>query len=304
MRRTRGWKPQHLLWLSLLAALVTMGLKGLAWQLTGSVGYLSDALESVVNLLAAAFALVMLVYARRPPDAGHPFGHGKAEYFSAAFEGGMIVLAALAILAAAGERLLNPSELQALNLGTALSVAASVINGLVAMALLRFSRVFRSPALEADGRHLMTDVWTTAGVVLGVGLAQWSGWLWLDPVVAMAVAVHILLEGGKLLLRAAGGLMDRALAPETLQALEAVLREVLREVAPSECGFHQLRTRESGAQQFAEVDLQVPGDWNVRRAHELADLAEQRMRALGVESMVHIEPLGSHGTDARSLELR
>ncbi|ROQ21116.1 cation diffusion facilitator family transporter [Marinimicrobium koreense] len=289
------WHAHHILWLSLAAALATMGLKSLAWQLTGSVGYLSDALESVVNLLGAGFALTMFQYARRPPDDGHPFGHGKAEYFAAAFEGGMIFLAALAILVAAGERLLNPETLQALNLGTGLSVGAALINLAVARLLLRYGRALRSPALEGDGRHLMTDVWTTVGVVLGVGLAKWTGLLWLDPVVAIAVALHILHEGWQLLAKSANGLMDRALSPGTLTKLE----QALQTMTPESCGFHRLRTRASGAQQFAEVDLQVPGDWTVRRAHDLADAAEHRLAELGVVATVHIEPVGSHGTDAR-----
>lgn len=289
------WHAHHILWLSLAAALATMGLKALAWQLTGSVGYLSDALESVVNLLGAGFALTMFQYARRPPDDGHPFGHGKAEYFAAAFEGGMIFLAALAILVAAGERLLNPETLQALNLGTGLSVGAALINLVVARLLLRYGRALRSPALEGDGRHLMTDVWTTVGVVLGVGLAKWTGLLWLDPVVAIAVALHILHEGWQLLAKSANGLMDRALSPGTLAKLE----QELQAMTPESCGFHRLRTRASGAQQFAEVDLQVPGDWTVRRAHDLADAAEHRLAELGVVATVHIEPVGSHGTDAR-----
>ncbi|WP_024461109.1 cation diffusion facilitator family transporter [Marinimicrobium sp. LS-A18] len=289
------WHAHHILWLSLAAALATMGLKALAWQLTGSVGYLSDALESVVNLLGAGFALTMFQYARRPPDDGHPFGHGKAEYFAAAFEGGMIFLAALAILVAAGERLLNPEALQALNLGTGLSVGAALINLAVARLLLRYGRALRSPALEGDGRHLMTDVWTTVGVVLGVGLAKWTGLLWLDPVVAIAVALHILHEGWQLLAKSANGLMDRALSPGTLTKLE----QALQTMTPESCGFHRLRTRASGAQQFAEVDLQVPGDWTVRRAHDLADAAEHRLAELGVVATVHIEPVGSHGTDAR-----
>lgn len=289
------WHAHHILWLSLAAALATMGLKSLAWQLTGSVGYLSDALESVVNLLGAGFALTMFQYARRPPDDGHPFGHGKAEYFAAAFEGGMIFLAALAILVAAGERLLNPETLQALNLGTGLSVGAALINLVVARLLLRYGRALRSPALEGDGRHLMTDVWTTVGVVLGVGLAKWTGLLWLDPVVAIAVALHILHEGWQLLAKSANGLMDRALSPGTLTKLE----QALQAMTPKGCGFHRLRTRASGAQQFAEVDLQVPGDWTVRRAHDLADAAEHRLAELGVVATVHIEPVGSHGTDAR-----
>lgn len=287
-------QPRHVLWLSLVAALATMALKTLAWDLTDSVGYLSDAMESVVNLLGAGFALAMFTYARRPADAGHPYGHGKAEYFSAAFEGGMIFLAAVAILIAAGERLFSPEPIKSLNIGTTLIVAASLINLFVGRLLLHHGRVHRSPALEGDGRHLMTDVWTTVGVVLGVGLAQFTGFYWLDPVVAIGVALHILYEGWGLLVRSANGLMDRALSPERVSEVERVLREH----APAGCAFIRLRTRAAGAQEFAQADLQVPGDWSVREAHDLADAAERALRTQGVKLSIHIEPVGSHGTHA------
>lgn len=290
-------RAQQVLWLSLAAALVTMALKTLAWDLTDSVGYLSDAMESIVNLLGAAFALTMFTYARRPADEGHPFGHGKAEYFAAAFEGGMIVIAAVAIMIAAVERMFNPETLQSLNIGTALAILASVINLVVARLLLRVGRKLRSPALEGDGKHLMTDVWTTAGVVLGVALAQWTDQLWLDPLVAIGVAIHIVKEGGSLLFKSANGLMDRALNPEKVIRLERLLKDT----APDTCAFHRLRTRAAGAQQFAEVDLQVPGDWSVDQAHDLADLAERQLASIGVTATVHIEPLGAHGINARLL---
>lgn len=290
-------RAQQILWLSLTAALATMALKTLAWDLTDSVGYLSDAMESIVNLLGAAFALAMFTVARRPADDGHPFGHGKAEYFAAAFEGGMIVLAAVAIMIAGVERLLNPETLHSLGIGTLLSILASLINLVVARLLLHFAKKLRSPALEGDGKHLMTDVWTTAGVVLGVGLAQWTGQLWLDPLVAVGVALHILKEGGTLLIRSANGLMDRALSHEKVARIERLLADT----AEDGCAFHQLRTRAGGAQQFAELNLQVPGDWSVNRAHDMADLAERRLAGMGVTAIVHIEPIGAHGIDARAL---
>ena len=198
-------RPRQLLLLSLLAAFATMALKTLAWYLTGSVGFLSDALESVVNVAGAGFALLMVSIARRPADDGHPFGHSKAEYLSAAFEGGMIFLAALAIFITAIERLINPQPISTLGIGTALTVLASLINLAIALLLLHGGRRHNSPALEGDGQHLLSDVWTTAGVVIGVALASISGWHWLDPVVAIAVALHILHEGSKILYRAING---------------------------------------------------------------------------------------------------
>lgn len=281
-------RPEQVLWLSLAAALVTMALKTLAWYLTGSVGYLSDAMESVVNLLGSGFALAMFTYARRPADAGHPFGHGKAEYFAAAFEGGMIFLAALAILFAAGERLINPRPLEAINLGTSLIVLASLINLVVARLLLRLGRMHRSPALEGDGRHLMADVWTTVGVVIGVGLAHVTGLYWLDPLLAIAVALHILYEGWGLLARSANGLMDRSLSPEKVRQIEALLETH----CPDQCRFVQLRTRAAGAQQFAQVALVVPESWSVREAFAVADSVEQALRRQAVVMSVHIEPGG------------
>lgn len=281
--------PRQALLLSLCAAVTTMGMKSAAWWLTGSVGYLSDALESLVNLAGASFALVMVTYAKRPADPGHPFGHGKAEYFSAAFEGGMIFLAALAILVAAGERLLNPQPLERLGPGSALSVAASIVNLLVARILLSVGRIHRSLALEADARHLMTDVWTTVGVIIGVALAVLTGLYWLDPLVAAAVALNILRQGWQLLQRSADGLMDRALDDEVISRLHAVLAQF----SADGCAFANLRTRAAGALQFAQVDLRVPADWSVRRAHDLADALEQAVAEYGINLTTHIEPVAS-----------
>lgn len=285
------FQPKQVLWLSLAAALLTMALKTLAWYLTGSVGYLSDAMESVVNLLGAGFALAMFSYARRPADEGHPFGHGKAEYFAAAFEGGMIFLAAVAILWTAFERLINPQPLESLNLGTSLIILASLINLAVARLLLHQGRLHRSPALEGDGRHLMADVWTTVGVVLGVGLAHMTGLYWLDPLLAIAVALHILYEGWGLLARSANGLMDRALSPERVATIAALLEQH----RPADCRFRRLRTRAAGAQQFAQVALQVPEHWSVREAFAVADRVERALGRQAVVMSVHIEPLGSGG---------
>jgi cation diffusion facilitator family transporter len=279
--------PRKALLISIAAALLTMAIKTLAWYITGSVGFLSDAMESLVNLAGSAFALMMVSYAMRPADEGHPFGHGKAEYFSAAFEGGMIFIAALAILIAAINRLLNPIGLQAIGFGSVLSIVAGIINLLIARILLRVGRDNNSPALEADGRHLMTDVWTSVGVIAGVGVAALSGLYWLDPLVAIAVALHILYQGWGLLSSSAGGLMDKALEPEQIEQIEAVLRQF----SSKGCRCANLRTRAAGATRFAMLEMRVPGDWSVERAHELADELELALQAIGIVAVTHIEPL-------------
>lgn len=284
--------PQQALLLSLCAALSTVAIKTAAWWLTDSVAFLSDALESVVNVAGASFALAMVAYARRPADSGHPFGHGKAEYFSAAFEGGMIFIAAVAILATAGERLLHPRPVEELGLGTALSVLASVVNFLVARKLLSVSRTHRSVALEADAHHLMTDVWTTAGVVVGVALGSATGLYWLDPMVAALVALNILRAGWRLVQSSTGGLMDRALDDEAI----VCLIDILEELAPRGCTYANLRTRAAGPMQFAQVDLQVPPDWSVRYAHDLADELERAAAKRGIILTTHIEPLADGST--------
>ncbi len=285
----RTFTPHQALLLSVAAAFTTIAMKTGAWWLTGSVGYLSDALESLVNLAGASFALAMVALARSPADPEHPYGHGKAEYFSAAFEGGLIFLASLAILYAAVERLMNPQPLGALGLGTALSVGASVVNFLVARVLFEVGRAHRSMALEADARHLMTDVWTTAGVVLGVGLASATGWVWLDPLVAIAVALNILREGWELMRRSVDGLMDRAQSDEDIARIEAVLQRF----ATEGCTYANLKTRVAGSFHFADVDLRVPGYWSVTRAHDLADAIEQAVEAEADSQLTtHIEPVG------------
>jgi len=284
----RTFTPQQALLLSIAAAFVTIALKSGAWWLTGSVGYLSDAAESIVNLIGASFALAMVSYARVPPDDDHPYGHGKAEYFSAGLEGAMIFVAAAAILFFAAERLVHPKPLAHLGIGTALSVAASVVNFAVARVLLQVGRAHRSFALEADSRHLMTDVWTTAGVVVGVGLAGATGYGWIDPLVAAAVAFNILREGWQLMHRAVGGLMDRAQDEDDVARIE----HVLGELAPPPCRFANLKTRTSGPLRFAQVDLWVPGSWSVARAHALADEIEDAVqRRTGTRLTTHVEPI-------------
>jgi cation diffusion facilitator family transporter len=284
-------RPRQLLLLSLVGAFATMALKTLAWQLTGSVGFLSDAVESLVNVAGAGFALAMVSIARRPADNSHPYGHSKAEYLSAAFEGGMIFLAALVILATAIERLFNPQPISTLGIGTLLTVLSSLINLAIAMLLLKGGKQYNSPALEGDGKHLMTDVWTTAGVVIGVGLAVLSGHNWLDAAVAIAVALHILHEGGGILYRAVNGLMDKALPDSRISEIA----QALDHFASGKVQFINLRTRSAATLQFAQVDMQVPGHWTVEQAHQLADDAELAMQQLGVELSVHIEPQHAHG---------
>jgi len=286
----KSFTPRQALLLSLAAALITIAMKAGAWWLTGSIGYLSDALESVVNLAGAGFALWMVSYARQPADDDHQYGHGKAEYFSAAFEGGLIFIAALIILLTAGERLLNPQPIGALGVGTLLSVGASLINFLVARILLQVGRAHRSLALEADARHLMADVWTTAGVVSGVGLAVVAGWSWLDPIVAGAVALNILREGWELMRRSIDGLMDRALSDAEVAAIERALSEA----SPPGCFHSKLTTRAAGAIHFAHVEFCVPGEWTVAEAHALCDALERAVEAsTGARLAVHVEPLAS-----------
>ena len=287
MNLTPSFSPKQALLLSVSAALLTIAMKSGAWWLTGSVGYLSDALESLVNLAGASFALWMVSIAQTPADERHPFGHGKAEYFSVAFEGGLIFVASLAILFAAVERLLHPQPLGALGMGTALSVGASLINFMVARVLFAVARSHSSMALEADARHLMTDVWTTAGVILGVGAASLSGWVWLDPLIACAVALNILREGWMLVQRAINGLLDHAISEEDQVRLQAVMQSTLA----SGCTCRELKTRVSGSHTFATVKLCVPGHWTVDQAHALADALELvALAQTGTSLTTHIEP--------------
>ncbi|MDP5142774.1 cation diffusion facilitator family transporter [Rheinheimera baltica] len=283
-------RPRQLLMLSLLAAFATMALKTLAWYITGSVGFLSDAIESLVNVAGAGFALFMVTLARRPADDNHPYGHSKAEYLSAAFEGGLIVLAALAICITALERLINPQPISTLGIGTTFIVLASLINLGVAFLLLRGGKHYNSPALEGGGKHLMTDVWTTTGVIAGVALASISGYSWLDPLVAIAVAVHIVFEGGQILYKAINGLMDNALPDERL----VEIHQLLTTFSNQQVLFLNLRTRAAATLQFAQVDMQVPGNWSVERAHQLADEVEIALMAEGITLTIHIEPQHAH----------
>jgi len=277
-------------WLSIAAALVTMALKALAYWLTGSVGLLSDAMESLVNLAGALMALAMLTVAARPPDADHPHGHGKAEYFSAGVEGALIVVAAVAIAVAAVDRLLRPRPLEQVGLGLAVSVAASVVNLGVALVLLRAARAHRSATLKANAHHLLTDVWTSAGVLVGVVAVTLTGWLALDPLVALAVAVNIVVTGTRILRDSVAGLMDAALPPADLK----VLRELLDGYAADGIEYHALRTRQSGARRFVSVHVLVPPEWSVQQGHDLLERIEADIRRAlpPVTVDTHLEPLG------------
>ena len=276
--------------LSIAAAVATIGLKLLAWWLTGSVGLLSDALEGTINLAAATLAFAMLGVAARPPDHEHAFGYSKAEYLASGIEGMLIVLAAAGIAIVAIDRLITPRPLEQIGLGIAVSVAASLINLAVAWRLHKAARQFRSIALDADARHLMTDVWTSAGVIIGVAAVWLTGWQPLDPLIALAVAAHIVWAGYELVRRSARGLLDQALPEEELKALNGVL-DRYREQG---IDFHALRTRQAGARSFVSLHVLVPAEWTVAQGHDLAHRVEHDIRALLPETNVltHVEPLG------------
>ena len=277
-------------WLSVAAALATIGLKTFAWWVTGSVGLLSDALESIVNLAAALLAVSMLRLAASPPDEEHPYGFSKAEYLAAGIEGALIVLAAAGILFSAVPRLMNPEPLDAPLLGLSVSAAASVINLGVALVLLRAGKKYRSITLEADGRHLMTDVWTSVGVIAGVALVFATGWLLLDPLVALAVAAHIVWTGVGLVRRSASGLLDGAIAHTDREAIQQIFDEFSRR---DRVTFHAFRTRRAAKRRFVSFHLLVPDNWTVKRAHRLSEEIEARIRDAVPNASVftHIEPM-------------
>jgi cation diffusion facilitator family transporter len=286
-------------WLSIAAAIATILLKGVAWWLTGSVGLLSDALESFVNLAGALMALAMLSWAATPADDRHAYGHGKAEYFSSAFEGFLILLAAVSIGWTAVERLLHPQPLEAVGVGLLVSVGASLINLFAARQLLKAGREFNSITLEADAKHLMTDVWTSVGVIVGVALVWLTGWLWLDPVIAMLVAANIVLTGMHLLSRSAAGLMDEGLPQEQLDTIERVLANYRAQGLD----FHALRTRQAGRNAFISLHVLVPGAWTVQHGHDLVEKIEAEIRAAVACCHVttHLEPIEdplSHSDEA------
>ena len=277
-------------WLSIGAAVLTIGLKTFAYWLTGSVGLLSDALESLVNLVAAIMALAMLTVAARPADEIHAFGYGKAEYLSSGLEGALILLAAASIVGTAIPRLLQPQPLEHIGIGLAVSVVASAINFWVARVLLDGGRKYRSITLEADARHLMIDVWTSAGVVVGVGAVAATGWLRLDPIIALIVAVNILRTGWQLLSRSVQGLLDAALPAGEQDAIN----QVLKKYESRGIQYHALRTRQAGTRAFISLHVLVPGDWTVQRGHDLLEQLERDIRAAipGAQLFTHLEPQG------------
>lgn len=275
-------------WLSVLAALVVLALKLGAWKLTGSVALLSDALETCTNLGGALMALLMLRLAAQPPDDEHAYGHSKAEYFSSGFEGMLIFLAAAVIVVQALPGLWRPHALQQPDIGLAVAAVATVINFVVARVLARAGAQHHSISLQADSRHLMADVWTTIGVIVGVALAAFTGWLWLDSLVALAVAVNVLWEGYKLVQESAMGLMDAAW-PESEQQ---VLHGVLEGFRADGVDFHAVRTRRSAARRFVSFHVLVPGGWTVKQGHDLVERVEQRLaeQLPYVTAFTHLEP--------------
>jgi cation diffusion facilitator family transporter len=277
-------------WISIAAAIATIVLKLAAWWVTDSVGFLSDALESIVNLVGSVVALIALIIARREPDEEHEYGHAKVEYFSSGIEGTLILIAALAIIATAVPRLIDPQPVDSTWLGISISIVASIINLIAWRLLLVAGRQYGSVALEADAHHLMADVITTAGVIFGVALIALTGWNILDPIIALLVAVNVIRVGYVLLNRSAHGLMDTSLPPDEVQRIDAVLdRYCLSEGIQA----HALRTRQAGQRRFGSVHILVPGDWTVDRGHRLVERIEQDVRAElpGIMIVTHLESL-------------
>ena len=293
--------PRTLLWASVVVAVITITLKTLAWYITDSVGLLSDAMESFVNLASAIFALMMVTIAQRPADEDHPYGHHKAEYFSSGFEGILIIAAAMGIMWAAGHRLFDPQPIQAVGLGLALSVVSSALNGLLAWVLFRAAKEHRSIALEADARHLVTDVWTSVGVVVGISAVAMTDWLWLDPVVAIGVALNILKEGFHLVWRSSQGLMDEALEPEVLSEIQKTLAEFDHHTIR----FDHVTTRRSGHRRFVDLHMHMPGSWSLGRAAAVRTSVEQALMSAvpGLRATIQLLPsdVEAHFDDTRDL---
>jgi cation diffusion facilitator family transporter len=275
--------------LSIAVALATIALKFGAWYLTDSVGLLSDALESLVNLAGAVFALMMVTVAAQPPDEDHPYGHHKAEYFSSGFEGVLILVAALAIIWAAVQRFFAPQPLQSLGVGIALSVISSIMNGVLAWAMLRKAREHRSMALEGDARHLFTDVWTSIGVVGALIAVHFTGWLWLDPTIAILVAGNIAREGVLLVWRSADGLMDRALEPDVRTLIDRTLKEFEHHAIR----FDHVVTRRAGQRRFVDLHMHMPSAWTLGRAAALRASVEQALMSAvpGLRASIQLLPM-------------
>lgn len=265
--------PQRLMRASVVVAIITIVFKTAAWYITASVGLLSDAMESFVNLGSALFGLWMVTIAVRPADEDHPYGHHKAEYFSSGFEGALIIVASAAIIWASVHRMFHPQPLEQLGWGLVLSVFSSGLNGLLAWVMFQAAREHRSIALEADGKHLVTDVWTSAGVVVGIGAVALTGWLWLDAVVAIAVALNILWQGGQLVWRSSQGLMDQVIEPQAL----ASVQQVLARFDKPPVRIDHLITRNSGQRRFVDVHLHVPANWTLARAAQLRSSLEHAL---------------------------
>ena len=298
--------PQRLLMASVVVALVTIALKTLAWYITGSVGLLSDALESLVNLASAIFGLVMVTIAARPADDDHPYGHHKAEYFSSGFEGILIIAAALGIVWTAGHRLFDPQPLEQVGWGLALSVASSALNGLLAWVMFGAARAHRSIALEADAKHLVTDVWTSAGVVIGIALVQVTGWLWLDAAVAIGVALNILKEGVHLIWRSSQGLMDEAVEPEVLATIQETLAGFASSGGETQINrFDHLNTRKAGQRRFVDMHMHMPAQWSLGRAAAVRASVEQALMSAvpGLRATIQLLPsdVEAHFDDPKDL---
>jgi len=299
--------PKRLLWASVGVAVITIALKTLAWWLTDSVGLLSDAMESLVNLASAMFGLMMVTVAERPADEDHPYGHHKAEYFSSGFEGILIIVAGLGILWAAGHRVFDPQPIEQVGLGLALSVGSSALNGLLAWVMFRAAREHRSLALEADARHLVTDVWTSIGVVVGIALVGVTGWLWLDAVVAMGVALNILKEGAHLVWRSSQGLMDESVEPEVLAEIQQVLDGFAHQRGETAIvRFDHLNTRKAGQRRFVDVHMHMPASWTLGRAAALRGSVEQALMSAvpGLHATIQLLPsdVEAHFDDPRDLK--
>jgi len=275
--------------LSIAVALVTIGLKTGAWWWTGSVSLAADALESLVNLAGAIFALAMVTVAAKPPDAEHPFGHHKAEYFSSGFEGVLIIAAGLGIIWAAAHRMLDPQPVEGLGLGVVLAVISSALNGGLAWAMLKKAREHRSMALEADARHLFTDVWTSAGVVLGLVGVMLTGWQWLDPLLAMAVALNILREGVHLVWKSSHGLMDQALDPEELLQVQQVLD---RFATAQHIRFDHIASRSAGQRRYLDLHMHMPASWSLGQAAAERNALERALMAAvpGLRASIQLLP--------------
>ena len=285
---TVGGSPRRYAVLSIVAAVLTIGLKLGAYLLTGSVGLFSDAAESVVNLVAAVAALWALIYAARPPDEEHAFGHNKAEYFSSGLESALILIAAVWIGVTAWGRIMDPQPLHNVGLGISITLVAAALNGGVALIILRAGRRLRSITLRADAHHLLTDVWTSVGVVLGIVTVQLTGWLVLDPLIGLIIAANIVWTGVRLLRDTAQGLLDRALPPEDREAISKVLSRYEAEGIE----FHALRTRASGQRRFISMHVLVPGHWTVQQGHDLSEKIERELAEALPQStiFIHIEP--------------